>query len=446
MRRSAIAVALGFHLGVTILIFLAGKMPLLQPFINSQGVIVGDSQTYQSQVVMLADVLARSGVAAWFYALLPLHVKLYSLCFALFGRWFGTSILSIELLNATFFLSILYLIFKLSREMFEPRASLIAVVVVGLWPSFLLYTTQFLRDPLFIVLMLLFLLFNLRWLTRTYSLIEALMIAALGAVLECALWLSRSDMWPLISGIVFIALVMAALRMLKERKIIWWNMTGAALLFVLSLIVPLVAVQFYKPAYDWAKSYGVVFNQNEALFESEQTNAPSVIAPQQIKAYLPARISSLRERFIMRYAGAGSNIDTEIRFNSTSEIISYLPRAMMIGLFAPFPQMWFAQGAQAGWLGRLIAGGETLLLYIIELMALVALWYKRSQLSVWLLWVVAVIGVTALSLVVTNIGALYRLRCVFVVLLVILGSEGIQQTIHLISSKRTKASGKPPAT
>jgi hypothetical protein len=73
MRRLAIPAAIGFHITATIIIWIAGKfVPFSQPF--------PDAVKYQTQIVVITDVLRNMGLAAWFFALLPLHVKLYSLC------------------------------------------------------------------------------------------------------------------------------------------------------------------------------------------------------------------------------------------------------------------------------------------------------------------------------------------------------------------------------
>jgi hypothetical protein len=437
MRKSVIAAVAGFHLIVTTVVCLIGKAALFPQFIDTQGLVVADSQAYQSQVALAASVMKSSGVAAWFFALLPFHVKLYSLSFLLFGGVSGSSILAIEPLNAALFLAVLYLVFKLSEEVLGQGTGLPAAAVVGLWPSFLLYTTQPLRDPLFLAAALLFLLINTRWLTKTYTLPASLAVVAAGAVIECALWISRSDTWELMIGFCIITAALLSVRLLRERKFIWGNITGALLMLALSLMIPRVAVQLYGPAYSWAKSYDVAFvNYDDALLGGGRLNTTSLSSAPQ-GAYLAARIAALRERFITLYAGAGSNIDTEVRLTGAASVIGYLPRALMIGLFAPFPPMWFAAGEQTGRPGRLIGGLETLALYIIEIMALAALYHRRRELSAWLLFAVSVAGVTALGLVVTNVGALYRLRFVFVILLVILGCEGIRQTLcHASFMKR----------
>jgi 4-amino-4-deoxy-L-arabinose transferase-like glycosyltransferase len=429
VKKSVIAGVVGFHLILTTVVYLVGRAALFPQFIDAGGLVVADSRTYQAQVELAATVMKSSGLAAWFFALLPFHVKLYSLSHLLSGWLFGSSILAIEPLNAALFLAVLYLVYKLSEEVFGRGSGLFAALIVGLWPSFLLYTTQPLRDPLFLVAALLFLLINTRWLTKTYSLPGALAVVAAGAAVECALWISRSDTWELMIGFTVITAALLSVRLLRERKLLWGNIIGALLMLALSLMIPRAAVQLYAPAYAWAKSYDVAFiNYDDAQLEGVRPNATGLSSEPQA-AYLPARIAALRERFITQYAGAGSNIDTEVRFAGAAGVIGYLPRAMMIGLFAPFPRMWFTKGEQTGRPGRLLGGAETLALYIIELMALFGLYHRRRELSVWLLFAFSITGATALGLVVTNVGALYRLRFVFVILLVILGCEGIRQTL-----------------
>ncbi len=152
----------------------------------------------------------------------------------------------------------------------------------------------------------------------------------------------------------------------------------------------------------------------------------------------------LRHRFIINYEGAGSNIDTDIEFHSAPEIVKYLPRAALIGLFAPFPNMWFETGSQNGKLGRIIGGAETLALYFFEAMAIIGLWHRRRVLLAWWLMLVALSGCVALGLVVTNVGAIYRMRYIFIMLIVILGIDGIRQGVSYFP--RLKRRFSPPAT
>jgi hypothetical protein len=111
-----------------------------------------------------------------------------------------------------------------------------------------------------------------------------------------------------------------------------------------------------------------------------------------------------------------------VRIVDASDVLSYLPRAAVVGFFAPFPNMWLAEGKEVGASGRRLAGLECLAMYAVEALALVGLWRGRGRLPVWLLASVAAVGVTALGLVVVNVGALYRMRYGFLALLIILAA------------------------
>src|SRR5260370_40578644 len=121
-------------------------------------------------------MIKTRGLAAWFFALLPFHVKLYALCFAAFGSWMSFSILLLEPLNALYYVGILFLVFSLGRRILDEQTALLATVIIAVWPSFLAHTTQPLKDPIFIALALVYLTINSLCLFREYSLRKALAI------------------------------------------------------------------------------------------------------------------------------------------------------------------------------------------------------------------------------------------------------------------------------
>lgn len=135
------------------------------------------------------------------------------------------------------------------------------------------------------------------------------------------------------------------------------------------------------------------------------------------------------------YQNPGSNIDMDVEINGTADLLRYLPRAALVGFFAPFPNMWFASGKSVGVAGRLLSGVESLAMYAVEGLALLGLWRGRRQLSVWFLSLVAATGMIALGLVVVNVGALYRLRYVFLMLLFIPAAEGAARILDRLSKK-----------
>jgi hypothetical protein len=110
----------------------------------------------------------------------------------------------------------------------------------------------------------------------------------------------------------------------------------------------------------------------------------------------------------------------------------------VIGFLAPFPNMWFATGSNVGRSGRLLSGAETAVIYIIELLAVLGLWFRRRQWSTWFLAAVAAASFTAMGLIVANVSIIYRLRYAFMMLIIVLGTEGAWRLISLAKSVRTE--------
>jgi hypothetical protein len=119
-------------------------------------------------------------------------------------------------------------------------------------------------------------------------------------------------------------------------------------------------------------------------------------------------------------------------------VILYLPRAFEAGMWAPFPGMWVSAGRRVGSAGRLLSGAETLAMYLCELLALAGILRAPRCLPAWLLLSVAALGVTALGLVLSNVGALYRVRYPFLMLFIILGVKG---SVSVAAALRRGASG-----
>ena len=140
---------------------------------------------------------------------------------------------------------------------------------------------------------------------------------------------------------------------------------------------------------------------------------------------LAKRLTLLRHNFIVLYPLAGSNIDTDVELRGATDVVRYFPRAALIGFCAPFPNMWVARGELVGRAGRLMAGAEMILLYIIMGGALLVLMRERRRLSLWLLFGITTAGCIALGFVVVNVSALYRMRYAYFILLIILGMKGV---------------------
>jgi hypothetical protein len=423
------------HVAATVSVFVVGRYALLPRFFDADGVagsFASDSRLYMTEARLLVGELAAGRLGAWLAAPYPLHAKLYSLCFAALGWCFGFTVLSAEPLNLACYLAILILVYRLAAETFDARAGLLASAVVALWPSFLLHTTQLLKDSLFIVAVLALVAVCARLLSDNLSPMRGVRTGAAGGVAVAAVWLVRREMWPVALAFVLITASLIIVRRLRERSLPTGGALGVVLLVALALCVPLVVRPYFTPRPDSpeGKAIGAQPTTPECERRLVATRADEVDGT----AFMLLRSRVVRSRVMATcVAASGSNVDADVELRSVGDFIRYLPRAVAIGFLAPLPPMWLASGAQVGAAGRMLGGVEMLLTYLIELAALAGLWARRGQMSAWLLALSCAAGTTALGLVMPNVGTLYRLRYAFWMLLVILAAGG---AARFISARR----------
>ena len=451
-RHLLLAAAI-LHLILAIVIALAGRFALLSNLFDENGIsgaFAFDSFLYRRKSVELVDALVRGSFVDWFNAPLPLHVKLYSLSFAVLHPLFGFTMLSVEPLNLLYYLLILVLVYKLCAEVFERRAALLAATVIALWPSFLLHTTQLLRDPLFIVAMLTLLLVITRWLTREHTVRRGLAEGLAAAVASALVWLTRYNMWMVIISIILLGITFLIARQWRARVWLAGNVAGAFVLLVALALVPSVVGRFLQPDSFFSPDQTTLRELPSNFVPCpDDVRSGAQTSPEQEQAAWSrlrerangavAALGRLRRRFIISYFDAGSNIDPCVKLETVGDLLRFLPRATAHGFFAPYPNMWLKSGSSVGLSGRLLSGVETLLMYVIELLACVGLWTGRRRLPVWLIALSAAGGIILLGLVVVNVAVLFRLRYFFLMLLIVLASGGVQRILSLRHSKRSDA-------
>jgi putative peptidoglycan lipid II flippase len=103
--------------------------------------------------------------------------------------------------------------------------------------------------------------------------------------------------------------------------------------------------------------------------------------------------------------GAGSLIDGDMLPKNAFEMLAYLPRALWVGLFAPFPDTWMERPT----LPRVIGAIETLIFYIAAAGILITLW-RRPSLPLMICLVVSALVLILLSYTSPNLGTLHRIR------------------------------------
>lgn len=413
-----VLIAVVLHLTLTMVIYASGRRAIT-PAIDQNGctiTISPDCAIYVSEVSSLAEVLASKGPLAWLRSPAKIHVRIYSVPCAILGPWLSVNILSAEPFNLLYYLAILALTFHIGKQLFNRRVGLIASLVLAVWPSFLVHTTQILKDPLFITAFLSVVLVIAVWLTKSLSWLEGLAMAVAGVGAIYIISLARSGFWgPIMLAIMVIALGLVLIRQRREKRILWANIASAILVLMASITVLHYASESFVAQLPASKANAA--SAQSGLSLRQRVNLRAI------------RLSQVRAAWLGYHSNAGSNIDTDVEFKNITDVVRYIPRAWAIGFLTPFPNQWIASGQQVGLTGRLLSGFEMSAMYIIELLALFGLWRSRSNLGAWLLFGAALTAITALALAVMNLGSLYRFRYAFFILMTLLGAQGLMQLI-----------------
>ncbi len=119
------------------------------------------------------------------------------------------------------------------------------------------------------------------------------------------------------------------------------------------------------------------------------------------------RASELRNHFVSfgRAVSAKSEIDGDNLPDNAWDALRYMPRALVVGLFAPFPDTWTERFS----IPRLVGAVETSIWYVFFLGFAITLWRLRSKK---LLLVIPFCSILLVMLAYThpNVGTLYRHR------------------------------------
>ena len=420
------------HVTLTTAIFLIGHFQLLPNTFDENGTgltFAIDGASYQRVASNLANEFQTNGVSAWLNAKAPFHSRLYSLSFATFGRLVGHNILGAEPLNLIFYLAILSCIYFLGREIFNVGAAFVAATIVALWPSFLFHSTQLIRDPIAISCLLALVLLLTMLLSREFGWRASIALGVSGAVIVTLFWLVRGNMWNLVLVAIALTIVLLIARTVHRRRFMFGNTVA---LVIISAAVLLAPSRF----------------ESTNLPGTRPLDTPLAIPSTSQPVFREGRWTTVIRQFANRRAGfrsytsQASNIDPDEQFKSPGDIVRYIPRALVIGFLAPFPKMWVEPGSY-GRTGRLLSGAETLVMYFLYVAVAFCLWRDRRNLKMWFVFMVAAVGLLALGLVVVNAGALFRIRYVFWMMLIVIGSRGfslINADLIRVTSRKSVAS------
>ena len=177
-------------------------------------------------------------------------------------------------------------------------------------------------------------------------------------------------------------------------------------------------------------------NLNDFLANAAKNNRP--VAVMKEGAYVENFVNRIYLRLAVARGGftnsgknATTNIDREVVFYSPGDLVRYIPRALQIGFFAPFPQNWFGSEGEKKKPNRFevyIAGMEMLLSYIAFFGW--AYWIAQARkvgVQIWIPTLFALSVILLMGLTVANVGTLYRMRFPFIMIFITFGVAGLLQ-------------------
>jgi 4-amino-4-deoxy-L-arabinose transferase-like glycosyltransferase len=416
-------IASALHVALTTIVFLIGHFQLLPGVFDQHGIgltFAIDGATYRRLASEMATHWQTYGISPWLDIKAPLHCRLYSIAFATLGRLVGHNVLAAEPLNLFYYLALLTVVYLLGREIFNERAGFIAAAIVAVWPTFVMHSTQLIRDPLAVTTLLWLMLVLSLLLNREFAWRRALALGVGGATLVTVFWLARGNMWNAVIVAVGLTLILLLLQTVRERKFRTGNAIGLSLVILTMLFVP-------------SRLESTTLGGYRA--PATPLAIPSASQPAPSEGVWTRAINQIRDRRggFRFYTAQESNIGGDVQFTSVTDIVRFIPRAVVVGFLAPFPRMWFEAGSY-GAAGRLISGAETFVMYLLYVAVGFCLWRERRRLTMWLVILTATAGLIGLGLVVVNAGALYRIRYVFWIMMIIIAARGIYLTTRRANS------------
>lgn len=342
-------------------------------------------------------------VLAGVYGLLGSH----PLCGIVLNGWLGAA-------NAL-------LAYLIGRRLFlEPRRALVGAGLVAFWPSSMIWSAQLLKDSLgnflvFGVLSVAILAIQEDPTRRAGRVRWVLYCLALTLVMWAASRL-RYYVGTVFSLGALVAFGTATGLILLRRRSLWRAVPYLGVLVAIVsgtlLAREIKPSRIFFPAQVGEDEQHVGHPQDPV--QGWHVEGPRLLNHAAAVAYdmTPTRMSHFREGFVS--TGGRSVIDAQVNVSGLKQLLAYVPRALTIGFLAPFPWQWFDRQGGAGGM-RALAGIEMVLVYLLVPAMVMGLWrlVKEGQTGGWFLITVLLLAVISLSIVVANVGALFRLRLQF---------------------------------
>ncbi len=423
----------------TALLFTKIALPMLPSLNGGSGLLKNDAVFFQQSAILLADTIQTHGWSTWSIWSTQTNtsgnVGILSALYALFGSHDPALIIPI---NAFFHASSAYLLLLIGREIWPGRignfGGLIAAGLFIIFPSALSWYSQPLKDS-YVIAGTLLVLYALVRLLEPPSIKRGVLNLVWLMVGICLIVFVKPYYIKLLLVIVTtITLIIIAwaiwMRAPHRYRLIFFYLIATSLTIGVSKWIPQTYLNGMTYENYTASQSNIATSQSNIA-----TSQSNIATSQSIKAwswkstsYLPDIVNryletAARTRLgLIQYnqaVGANTLIDGDHIPDSIFSIITYLPRALQVGLFTPFPNTWLENPS----LPKLGVIAETMIWYFIAIGVLLTLLYRRSiQLSITLIF--ALFFITVFSFVGPNVGTLYRSRYAFEFLMILIGVVG----------------------
>ena len=412
-------------------------LPLMPEMHAGMGLLKGDALWFHTQAAEIAKHINANGWSKW--SLFPPgatgNVGILSALYALFGPNPASFIPVNAAAHATGALLIYMIGPLLWRGRVGALGGLVAATLFILFPSGLQWYGQNHKDSFAIAGILLMLYVWLRIWTGAVSVKKFVSMLALGLTGSLLLAMVRPYM-PVIILVAF---------MLPWFGLFLWSLfsnrlgpDGSKLIqsFLLVAVIACVAgLSATIEAPSSTSAFGEFGATNAAITPiaaTEMNWQDTHFIPTKLDQ-AARRASELRAHFVRfsKAVGAGSSIDQNILPNNFWDVIVYMPRAVVVGLFAPFPSTWTERVSAP----RLVGAIETSIWYVLFI-GVVLLAYNRPSRAMFSAIVFAAFIVAVLSYVQPNVGNLYRQRFGLWMFVLLCGSIGWASLILPFFDKR----------
>ncbi len=403
------------------LLFQYLVLPMVPSLHAGQGLLSQDSLYFHRVAQTLADAIARDGWSAWTPWPTPSahgNVAVLAALYAIFGPNPSSAIP----INACIHASSGLLLILIGRELSSSRpahwGALVAACLFIGFPSALNWYGQIHKDGYGILGFLLVLYSGVK-LLRLERLREAanpLIAAGAGLALTA---FARPNNLQLFQIMAVGMLVLAAI-MFRRMNI------RSALQAFFSVMIILTATIVHPPVGQLDESIGSAYSEQETGALANWHWTPSSVLPAVVDVFAQ-KLSNLRV-FMAAHGvreNAGSMVDLDSMPSNMGEFLGYLPRATMVGMFAPFPGNWLSKIS----LARMVGVAETFLWYVIFPGLLWSAWQRRRDPVLWWLLGCALTILTVESYMTANLGTLHRVRYPFLFVLILLGTIGWAEAI-----------------